>query len=170
MNDLVVQAKIDIYGESHSRKTTTEVLLKIRTSLRYAYGRGLLITDFASLVKTRGKELEKRNKALSITEFKILRSYLLKNHDSDFNILTLLALETGARRGELLGLKYEDIFMYGVKILRSVSPHSEDTRLKTKHSKREISINKNVYDILNTVKPKKMGIYSIAKDFINLLI
>ncbi|MDM7500895.1 site-specific integrase [Lactococcus lactis] len=157
LNDLVVQSKIDEYGSNHARKTTTEVLLKIRTSLRYAYGRGLLTTDFASLVKTRGDDAEERNKALSITEFKILRSYLLENHDTDFNILTLLALETGARRGELLGLKPDDIFEYGIKIMRSISPHSNDTRLKNKHSKRSVSINRKVYDILKNVKIKENG-------------
>ncbi len=62
--------KIDEYGETHSRKTTTELLLKIRTSLRYAYGRGLITSDFAGLIKTRGKELSKRNSALSISDFK----------------------------------------------------------------------------------------------------
>lgn len=157
LNDLVVQSKIDEYGSSHSRKTTTEVLLKIRSALKYAYGRGLVANDFASLVKTRGKELPKRNKALSITELKKLRSYLLDNHDSDFKILVLLALETGARRGELLGLKPEDIYEYGINIVRSISPHTSDTSLKTKHSKRDISINKDVYDILRTVKVKTNG-------------
>lgn len=157
LNDLVVQAKIDEYGSTHARKTTTEVLLKIRTSLRYAYGRGLLTSDFAGLVKTRGKELPKRNKALSITEFKKLRSFLLENHDTDFNILVLLALETGARRGELLGIKPKDVYEYGVKIVRSISPHSADTGLKTKHSKRDIPINKDVYDILKTITVKEDG-------------
>lgn len=165
LNDLVVQAKIDEYGETHSKKTTTEVLLKIRTSLRYAYGRGLLTTDFASLVKSRGKETEKRNIALSITDFKKLRSYLLENHDSDFNILTLLALETGARRGELLGLKPNDLYKYGIRITRSISPHSDDTRLKTKNSKRDVSINSDVYEILKTVKPKENGYLFEADGF-----
>lgn len=157
LNDLVVQSKIDEYGSNHARKTTTEVLLKIRTSLRYAYGRSLLVSDFAGLVKTRGKEMPKRNKALSITEFKKLRSYLLENHDTDFNVLVLLALETGARRGELLGLKKEDIYEFGIKIVRSISPTSNDTRLKTNQSKREISINKEVYDLLITIKAKNNG-------------
>lgn len=157
LNDLVVQNKIDIYGETHSRKTTTEVLLKIRTALRYAYGRGLLSSDFAGLVKTRGKETENRNIALSITEFKKLRSYLLVNSKNDFEILVLLALETGARRGELLGIKKEDVYEYGVRILRSISPHTDDTRLKTKHSKREVSINKDVYSLLMNVGIKEHG-------------
>ncbi|USI48122.1 site-specific integrase [Lactococcus lactis] len=157
LNDIVVQMKIDEYGETHSRKTTTELLLKLRTSLRYAYGRNLLVSDFAGLVKTRGKELEKRNKALSISDFKKLRSYLLQNHNKEFYIMVLLALETGARRGELLALTKNDIIKYGIKIERSISPTSPDTRLKTKRSKRTVSINKNVYEIINTLTPKENG-------------
>lgn len=163
LNDIVVQMKIDEYGKTHSRKTTTEVLLKIRTSLRYAYGRGLLSSDFAGLVKTRGKELDKRNKALSITDFKRLRSYLLNNPKNDFHILVLLALETGARRGELLGIKKEDIYEYGIRIKRSISPHSDDILLKTKHSKRDVSINKEVHDLLITVQEKNKG-YIFGRD------
>ena len=157
LNDLVVQMKIDEYGKTHSRKTTTELLLKLRTSLRYAYGRNLLVSDFAGLVKTRGKELEKRNKALSISDFKKLRSYLLQNHNKEFYVMVLLALETGARRGELLALTKNDIIKYGIKIERSISPTSPDTRLKTKKSKRTVSINKDVYEIVNTLKPKENG-------------
>ncbi len=69
----------------------------------------------------------------------------------------MLALETGARRGELLGLTNKDIFKYGISINRSISPSSSDTRLKTKRSKRNISINENVYDILKTVTEKSNG-------------
>lgn len=157
LNDSVVQMKIDEYALTHSRKTVHEVLLKIRTSLHYAYGRGLISTDFASLVKTRGLVPPKRNKALSITDFKKLRQFLLNNHDSDFNVLVLLALETGARRGELLGLKTSDIYEYGVHITRSISPTSNDTRLKTEHSRRNVSINKEVYTILKSVQEKPDG-------------
>ncbi|MCT0016881.1 site-specific integrase [Lactococcus lactis subsp. lactis] len=157
LDDIVVQMKIDEYGKTHARKTTTELLLKIRTSLRYAYGRGLLATDFAGLVKTRGKDADKRNKALSITEFKILKDYLLKHSAVEFNVLALLALETGARRGELLGLRKEDIFEYGIKIRRSISPTSNDTNLKTKQSRRDISINQKIYDILQNLEPKANG-------------
>jgi len=157
LNDTVVQIKVDEYALTHSRKTVHEVLLKIRTSLYYAYGRGLISTDFASLVKTRGLVPPKRNKALSITDFKKLRQFLLNNHNSDFNILVLLALETGARRGELFGLTTSDIYEYGVHITRSISPTSNDTRLKTEHSHRNVSINKEVYAILKRVQEKQDG-------------
>ncbi|MGC4388941.1 integrase, partial [Streptococcus suis] len=68
-----------------------------------------------------------------------------------------LALETGARRGELLGIKKEDIFEYGIKILRSISPTNDDTQLKTKHSKRDISINEGVYQAVTKLAQTKEG-------------
>ena len=148
LDDIVVQKKIDHYAEDHSKKTTKELVLKIRGSLKYAYARGLITNDFGHLVKAKGKELPKRNVALSIKEFKKLRQYCLSNQEEEFNILVLLALETGARRGELLGITKEDIFEYGIYIRRSISPTNNDTQLKTKHSKRDISINQDVYEAL----------------------
>ncbi|WP_430619206.1 tyrosine-type recombinase/integrase [Enterococcus sp. DIV0802b] len=159
LNDIVVQRKIDEYAKTHSRKTTHEVLLKIKTALRDAYARGYLATDFASLVKTRGKVLEKRNRALSITELKKLRTYVIHHTDNEFNVLVLLALETGMRRGELFGIRPENVFKYGIEVRRSISPTSEDTSLKTKNSKRDVSINKEVYEILKTIPIKDNGYY-----------
>lgn len=148
LNDIVVQKKLDIYAHEHSKKTTKELMLKIRGSLKYAYAQGLITNDFGHLLKSKGKESEKKNIPLSITDFKKLRKYCIYNQDDEFNILVLLALETGARRGELLGIKKEDIYEYGIKIKRSISPTTSDTSLKTKHSKRNITINKDVYDAL----------------------
>ncbi|MGG5314481.1 tyrosine-type recombinase/integrase [Enterococcus sp. AZ072] len=159
LNDIVVQRKIDEYAKTHSRKTTHEVLLKIKTALRDAYARGYLATDFASLIKTRGKVLDKRNRALSITELKKLRTYVIENPDNEFNVLVLLALETGMRRGELFGIRPENVFKYGIEVRRSISPTSEDTSLKTKNSKRDVSINKEVYEILLAIPVKENGYY-----------
>lgn len=144
LDDLIMQKKIDHYAETHSRKTVKELVLKIRGSLKYAYARGLITNDFGHLLKAKGQEPPKRNIPLSITEFKKLRHHCLSHTEDEFNILVALALETGARRGELLGIKKEDIFEYGVKIQRSISPTNDDTQLKTKHSKRDISINKDI--------------------------
>ena len=83
-----------------------------------------------------------------------LRKYCIENHEDEFNILVLLALETGARRGELLGLQKEDIYQYGIKIRRSISPTNNDTDLKNKYSKRDISINKDVYNVVSTLFDK----------------
>lgn len=157
LNDIVVQHKIDDYAKTHSRKTTHEVLLKIKTSLRDAYSRGYISNDFAALVKTRGIDPPKRNRALSITDFKKLRNHVIEHSKDEFNVLVLVALETGMRRGELLGLRPENIFKYGIKVRHSISPTSEDTSLKTQNAKRDISINKVVYDLIRDISVKENG-------------
>ena len=157
LNDIVVQKKIDEYAETHSRKTTHEVLLKIKTSLRDAYARGYIANDFAGLVKTRGVDPPKRNRALSITEFKQLRKYVLDHPDDEFHILVLLALETGMRRGELLAIRPESLYEYGIHVRHSISPTSKDTSLKTNNAKRDVSINKEVYELIRQIPIKENG-------------
>lgn len=157
LNDIVVQKRIDEYAETHSRKTTHELLLKIKTALRDAYSRGYIANDFAGLVKTRGVNPPKRNRALSITEFKKLRNYVLNNPDNEFNILVLVALETGMRRGELLAIRPDNLYEYGIHVRHSISPTSLDTSLKTDNAKRDISINKGVYDLIRSIPVKGNG-------------
>ncbi|HEM2744217.1 TPA: site-specific integrase [Streptococcus suis] len=152
LDDLIMQKKIDQYAETHSKKTVKEHVLKIRGSLKYAYARGLISDDFGHLLKSKGQEQPK-----SITEFKKLRQYCLSHTEDEFNVLVALALETGARRGELLGIKKEDIFECGIKILRSISPTNDNTQLKTKHSKRDISINEDVYQAVTKLAQTKEG-------------
>ncbi|NMA74975.1 MAG: site-specific integrase, partial [Bacteroidales bacterium] len=157
LNDIVVQKKIDEYAKTHSRKTTHEVLLKIKTALRDAYARGYIANDFTSLVKTRGVNPPKRNKALSITNFRKLRNYVLNHPEDEFNLLVLLALETGMRRGELLAIKPESLYEYGIKVRHSISPTSDDTSLKTQNAKRDVSINKEVYELIRQIPVKDNG-------------
>ncbi|MCG1010385.1 site-specific integrase [Salinicoccus sp. ID82-1] len=157
LNDIVVQKKIDEYAKTHSRKTTHEVVLKIKGALRDAYARGYISNDFARLLKSRGKVLAKRNKALSITDLKKLRKYVLEHPEDEFNLLVLLALETGMRRGELLGIRPENIVRYGIEVRHSISPTSDDTSLKTRNAKRDISINKEVYDRIVQIPVKENG-------------
>ncbi|KGX85347.1 site-specific integrase, partial [Pontibacillus litoralis] len=157
LNDIVVQKKIDEYAKTHSRKTTHEVLLKIKTSLCDAYARGYITNDFARLVKTRGENPPKRNKALSITDFKKLRNYVLQHPEDEFNVLVLLALETGMRRGELLAIRPESLYEYGIEVRHSISPTSNDTSLKTQNAKRDVSINKEVYELIRRIPFKENG-------------
>ncbi|MCA9765314.1 MAG: site-specific integrase [Carnobacterium sp.] len=165
LNDLVIQRRIDDYAESHARKTVHEVVLKIRSCVRDAYSRGLLSNDFSSLIKTRGKEAPKKNISLSITNMKKLRTYVLNNAEEEFNIMVLVSLETGMRRGEILGIRPESIYEYGIKVRESISPTSNDTSLKTEKAKRTISINKEVYGILNQMKVYSNGYLFDPKGF-----
>ena len=135
LNDIVVQKKIDEYSKTRSRKTTHEVLLKIKTSLRDAYARNYIANDFALLVKTRGVNPPKQNKALSITDFKKLRNHVLQHPEDEFNLLVLLALE----------------------VRHSISPTSDDTLLKTQNAKRDVSINKEMYEFICQIPVRENG-------------
>lgn len=157
LSDLIVQRKIDLYGKTHSEKTTREALLKIKGCIRDAYARGYISTDFTPLLKVRGQKVDKRNKSLSITHLKVLRNYCLTHYDDEFNLVVLVALETGMRRGEILGIRPEDLYEYGIKVRRSISPTSEDTSLKTQKARRNVSINENIYELLISRKPKLNG-------------
>lgn len=157
LNDIVVQKKIDEYSKTRSRKTTHEVLLKIKTSLRDAYARSYIANDFALLVKTRGVNPPKRNKALSITDFKKLRNHVLQHPEDEFNLLVLLALETGMRRGELLAIRPESLYEYGIEVRHSISPTSDDTSLKTQNAKRDVSINKEMYEFICQIPVRENG-------------
>ena len=134
LDDVQMQSVLDNYGKTHSKKTVVELLKKIRTALRYAYAKGYIYNDFASLLKAHGKELPKRNKALSISDLTKLNDYLLKHTDDEFNLMVLLEINTGLRRGEVLGIKPEDIHYdgqyYCVEVKRSISPTTDDTKLK----------------------------------------
>jgi integrase len=80
---------------------------------------------------------------------KKIRTYVIHHTDNEFNVLVLLALETRMRRGELFGIRLDNLFKYGIEVRRFISPTSEDTSLKTKNSKRDVSIKKKVYEILS---------------------
>lgn len=61
------------------------------------------------------------------------------------------------RRGELLAISPERLFQYGINVKEFVSPTSDDTSLKTDNSRRNVSINKEVYDILKQMEIKDNG-------------
>lgn len=66
-------------------------------------------------------------------------------------------LETGMRRGELLAIRPESLYEYGIKVRHSISPTSDDTSLKTQNAKRDVSINKEVYELIRKIPVKENG-------------
>ena len=81
----------------------------------------------------------------------------MQHPEDEFNLIVLLALETGMRRGELLAIRSESLFEYGIRVRHSISPTSDDTSLKTQNAKRDISINKEVYDLISKIPVKENG-------------
>lgn len=59
----------------------------------------------------------------------------------------------------IIGIRPEYLFDYGIKVRESISPTSSDTSLKTENSRREVTINKEVYDLLLSVSVKENGYF-----------
>lgn len=164
LNVVIVQRKINEYAETLSKRTVNDLLAKIKSSLRYALAKGYIQIDFTNLLKSKGYVLENRNRALSIAEYVEFRNFLLNNLDDETNIFYYLLLVTGLRRGEALGLRPEYVLPEQILVRESISPDSDDTLLKSSSSRREIAINKEIYDILHSV-PVKNGGYIFKRDF-----
>src|SRR5699024_4637283 len=81
--------------------------------------------------------------------------YVLQHPENEFNLLVLLALETGMRRGELLSIRPESLYEYGIEVRHSISPTSEDTSLKTQNTKRDVSINNDLYELISKIPVKE---------------
>lgn len=165
LNDVVMQRGLDEYarpedeeaGKPHSKKTVAEFLKVLRAVIRYGYAHGLIYIDFSSLLKNHGHErLDKLNKAMSMDDMQRLKAYVIEHAaDDEFNVLTLLALDTGMRRGELLALKPCYIVKDSILIRESVSPFTRETSVKTKCSRRDITVPSRTVKIVQELIQRK---------------
>lgn len=157
---LPIQRILDKYGETKSQKTVTEYIKKLRAVLRYALQEQMIFHDITSALKPRGlKKPTRRNHALNMTDFEKLRRYLFEHHETNFNLITLLATETGARRGELLALTKSDLIAetHEISLTKSLSPDSNDLSMKTAASERVVSVTPDVFQMLVDKEPNELG-------------
>lgn len=163
LNLALVQHLMDEYGETHSQKTVHEFLVVVKAAIRYAIAVGYMSAgDWTKLLKAHGRHVVKRNVALSIAEMKVLRSYCLAHVSEDeFCIFILLVLESGLRRGEVLGLRPNNLRMidgnYFVCVRQSKSPHVDSLSLKTKQARRDVSIGQKVFNLVRSIPTKRDG-------------
>lgn len=119
------------------------------------------------------KPKKKEIKILSKSEQKKLEKEILKrNCSTDYGVL--LSLYTGLRIGEVCALKWKDInlakriIQVNYTMIRIMdTENSNKTKIileepKTENSKREIPINKFLYDILLRLKPKDNNTYFLT--------
>ncbi len=155
-----IQKILDQYGKTVAQKTIEEYLKKIRRVLRYALLQRMITHDITHALKANGrKKTHKVNRAFTMTEFQKLRHYLFEHANSKFNVLVLLATETGARRGELLALTPSDLSpdTFEISLNKSISPDSSDLSMKTSKSKRIVTISPKVFNLVSTLKPNGDG-------------
>lgn len=104
----VILGKTIVKRNSNSNQTIYSIHSCLKKAFNDARREMLIVVNPLSFVRT-PKVTKYEGKALSIEECKILLTELNKNQGSDYYLPTLLALFLGLRRGEIIGLKYEDI-------------------------------------------------------------
>lgn len=105
-----LQEALDDFGSTRSKTTVAHLASALKSSLMDAKTDGYINTDTFRRLKIRYTENGAPNKRfLSAKEFESMRVYLYDHINDPLNRTILIALETGARRGEILALTVDDI-------------------------------------------------------------
>ena len=130
LNRVDIQSYINWYGKNHSKVTVVNQMQQIRSSLNDAMIDGKITKNPASNIKMVYKEqnlpleeqkkLREAKKWLEADEYMKLKYYLIFKLKEDYksseienqvmDTMIFVALKTGARLGEILGLTHKDIF------------------------------------------------------------
>lgn len=175
LNRVDIQAYVNWYGRDHSKVTVINQLQYIRSALNDALIDGKIKTNPASNVKLVYKEQnlsleeQKKNretkKWLEADEYMKVKYYLLFHLKDDYksaevknqllDTLIFVALKTGARLGEILGLTPKDLYFNEsyISIDKSYDYQNIETgtfkSTKNTASVRAVPIDKETIDILN---------------------
>ena len=139
-----------------SAKTVRNINQVISSAMDMAVKHKLILSN-----PTEGCELPKvEHREMHTIHAEQLGAFLREAKESGVYELYYLDLATGLRRGELLGLKWEDVDMdHGViHVRRQVARVNGDVKevpLKTKNSYRNISISKDAVDMLTEMEKHK---------------
>ena len=153
--------------EDYSYDMKKRYIMLLRTCLKDAKRKLYINENYASSDYTtfiKNVHYNKKMNVFKIDEIKKLYNYIVNLETSKIKLLFMLLISTGARKEEILGLKWEDIVEECdlIKINRTVTTGGFGIEIKeatkTKSSTREIRISKEVMDEL--MKYKKIVKYS----------
>ena len=139
-----------------SAKTVRNINQVISSAMDMAVKHKLILSN-----PTDGCELPKvEHREMHTIHAEQLGAFLREARESGVYELYYLDLATGLRRGELLGLKWEDIDLtHGVihvkRQVARVNGVVKEVPLKTKNSYRNISISKDAVDMLKEMEKRK---------------
>lgn len=143
-----------------SAKTVRNIHQVISSAMSMAVKHKLILSNPAE-----GCELPKvEHREMRTIPAEQLGAFLREAKESGVYELYYLDLATGLRRGELLGLKWDDIDLdQGVIHVRRqvyrIDGEIREVPLKTKHSYRSISISKDAVELLREMKKRKVSEY-----------
>ena len=125
----------------------------VKRALQQAVNDGLIAKNPAMAVKVAQPEYKHRH-SLTADEPKAFKHTLLEEEACSHVVATLLLLETGCRRGEVLGLNWENVSLETcrVSIRQQLTSDGVITSPKSKMSRRQIAIGAGTADYLITWK------------------
>ena len=145
----------------------------IKRALQQAVNDDLIAKNPASAVKVAQPEYKHR-RSLTADEAKAFKRALLEEEACPHVVATLLLLETGCRRGEVLGLVWENVSLETrrVNIRQQLTSDGAITSPKSKMSRRQIAIGDRTADYLAAWKDAqsaaltKKGLKQTGKTFV----
>lgn len=170
MNQINSQA-IQTFFNNLKEKASYSTLIAIRNILtlffQYAEMQGCCRNHMASIKINKGKSKSGDIVVFSKEEVKKIISSKSSGQHSYNRFLILLALGTGLRQGELLGLKFSDIKDGQVKVVRQVITDTDKKRkisdTKTENSVRYVPIPSPILNELEIYKKNKDGYIFASK-------
>lgn len=130
------------FEKTVSIATLRKILITLGSILSYAVKmRYIDYNPIREVEKPKGKKLRDERKEMIILKPEEIRKLLESARDEKSRIFLMMAVLTGAREGELLGLKWEDIDWLNSQILiRRTYNHGRFMDPKSKHSERRIDV------------------------------
>ena len=169
IQDLFINGKNKQTGEKLSRKTIKHHLSFISSAYKHAISKH--VVDFNPCENVTVPQREQAEKQIYSDEELKLVIGLLETAPVKYRAFFMLAIYTGFRRGELLGLEWKDIdWEYNIIKVCRTSNYNHDDGIytdtpKTKSSYRYSSrLPKNVMDILITLKAEQNKLHEAMGD------
>ncbi len=159
VNDLFVNGRNFQTGKPLSRKTVIHHLSLISNIFNYAMDMDMISHNPCERVKV--PKAEKKEKAIYTMEEMEHIFELLENAPLRFRVFIILAVYSGFRRGEMLGLEWKDVdFDHGVINVRRTSNYtylcgSYTDTTKTRKSQRSAKFPSLIMDLLRDLKAEQ---------------
>lgn len=159
INDLVLNGKHMITGKPLSRKTAVHHLSFISDVFSYAMKQEMLTDNPCSRV-TVPKGIKKEKDMYTLEEVEQIFCYL-ENEPLMYRVFFTLAVYSGFRRGEMMGLEWKDIdWRSNVISVHRTSNYTQSKGMytdttKTEKSQRSLKFPAEVMDLLKQLKDKQ---------------
>lgn len=153
---LYLQNKFNEFGETHTKSYVRNVLATVKASLKDALTDGMIKKDIFSRLKAVGEQSKDDDNFLSANDFEKLQDWLYSHVElmkqDNFYMAVLIALETGARAGEVLALTTSDFdFQNSTMTINKSYSRGVITKPKTDAGIRQLDVTDDLMHLIKEV-------------------